>query len=114
MSGEPIRTQESAARVPGFSAPANERAGSPPDAAATDASAVWPTLNSRAGTRQINVRVLAPLLVHYKTLLRDLDDDGFETSLTELMHALLYAGPRTPDQARRAVRQWRRVLDPPD
>jgi hypothetical protein len=71
-------------------------------------------MNPRGGTRQLNVRVLAPLLARYKRLVRDLDDEGFDTSITELVHALLHAGPRTPTEARRAVRDWRRALDPPE
>jgi len=112
MSGEPMRTRRTPDRVPGFSAPASQPTGSSPTA--TESSASLPALDLKAGTHQLNVRVLAPLLGHYKKLVRDLEDDGFDTSLTELMHALLHAGPRTPEQARRAVRQWRRVLDPPD
>ena len=54
---------------------------------------------------------MAPLLGRYKRLLRDLDDEGFETTLTELVHALMLTGPATTDEARELVRQWRRTLD---
>jgi hypothetical protein len=55
--------------------------------------------------------VMAPLLARYKRLVRDLDDEGFDTTVTELVHALLESGPATPAEARALVRQWRRVLD---
>ncbi len=54
---------------------------------------------------------MAPLLLRYKRLLRDLDDEGFDSTLTELVHALLHEGPGTPDEARELVRRWRRTLD---
>ena len=81
---------------------------SPPEQFATPAGA---TLSRRAGTRQVNLRLLLPLHDRYRRLLRDCDAAGFETSLTELLHALLYAGPHDVETARRLVRDWRRVLE---
>jgi hypothetical protein len=69
-------------------------------------------LDPRAGARQLNVRVLIPLLQHYQRLLRDLEAEGFRTSMTELTHALLHAGPATTTEARTTIRAWRRALDP--
>jgi len=118
-----MRTRRSGpARVPGFPDPATQPAApadpSVPAPASPAAPAPAPVssapperLHPRAGTRQLNVRVLAPLLQRYKRLLRDLDDDGFETNLTEVIHALLHQGPSDADAVRAAVRAWRRTLD---
>lgn len=104
-----MRTRAGSGRVPGFSEPAHRITNSSTRRVESDGAA-----GPKAGTRQLNVRVLAPLSGRYKRLVRDLDDGGFETSLTKLTHALLYAGPQTPEQARRAVKHWRRALDSPD
>ena len=71
-----------------------------------------PALSTRAGARQLNVRVLLPLRDRYKGLLRDLDDQGFDTTMSELVQALLHDGPVDADDAKRIVRKWRRALDP--
>jgi hypothetical protein len=92
-------------RVPGFPEPA-----APPAAAAGAPAA--PQFDRRAGSRQLNVRVLTPLLDRHKALIRALDDDGFETNLTEVVQALLHGVPDDPGEIRRAVRAWRRTLDP--
>jgi hypothetical protein len=68
-------------------------------------------LSRRTPTRPLSVRVMAPLVARYKRLARDLDDEGFDTTVTELVHALLESGPATPDEARALVRRWRRILD---
>ncbi len=54
---------------------------------------------------------MAPLLARYKRLLRDLDDEEFDTTLTELVHGLLLTGQTTSADARELVRLWRRTLD---
>ena len=104
-----MRTPAVSGRVPGFpsvpgaSEPADVgRAERDPGAGDTAASSVRPgdRLDVRAGTRPLSVRVLVPLLTRYKRLVRDLDDEGFETTLTEVVHALLLAGPDTPAEAR--------------
>jgi hypothetical protein len=89
-------------RVPGF-----------PDSVAAPAGEPEPTLelHRRAATKPLSVRLMAPLLLRYKRLLRDLDDEGFDSTLTELVHALLHQGPRTTDEAREVVKRWRRTLD---
>lgn len=60
-----------------------------------------------APVRQLNVRLLEPLHQRYRTLLRDLHDSGEPTSMTELVHALLHAGPASADEARTLVERWR-------
>ena len=71
---------------------------------ATQAS---PTRARRASS--CNVRLLAPLHERYARLVRRLADEGFKTTSTEIVHALLYEGPDDPDAARELVRRWRRV-----
>ncbi len=60
-------------------------------------------------TRQLNVRVRVDLYDRYRVLLRALEDAGVETSMSELVHALLEQGPRDVDVAMDVLRQWRRV-----
>jgi hypothetical protein len=62
-----------------------------------------------AGTRQFNTRLLEPLHQRYMRLVRDLADEGYDTSMTELVHALLHEGPTTTAQARAKVRAWRQL-----
>jgi hypothetical protein len=62
-----------------------------------------------AATRQFNTRLLEPLHRRYMRLVRDLADDGYETSMTELVHALLHEGPTTTTEARDRVRAWRQL-----
>ena len=68
-------------------------------------------LSRRAGTRQLNLRLLLAVHERYRRLLRDCEEADFETSLTELVHALLYEGPKEPGEARQLVRRWRQALD---
>lgn len=101
-------------RVPGF--PDASATASQPIADATPAATSEPArrsveLDQRAGTRQLNVRVLTPLLGRYKRMLRELEDDGFKTNLTEIVHALLLEGPSEASELRDAVRAYRRTLD---
>ena len=62
-----------------------------------------------AASVQFNVRLLAPLHERYARLVRRLADEGFKTTSTEIVHALLHEGPDDPDAARELVRRWRRV-----
>jgi hypothetical protein len=62
-----------------------------------------------AATRQFNARLLEPLHRRYMRLVRDLADEGYETSMTELVHALLHDGPTTTTEARARVRAWRQL-----
>lgn len=111
-------------RVPGFpeppsnSQPPSEPSRSPsrarPPAPAAPPPTPVPVLDRRAGVRQLNVRVLIPLLQRYQRLLRTLEDEGFDTSMAELTQALLHHGPETPHDAKQVVRAWRRALDPDD
>ena len=59
--------------------------------------------------RQLNVRVDATLLDRYRGLLRACEDAGIAIAMTELVHALLHAGPATPDEVRALVRTYRRA-----
>lgn len=65
-----------------------------------------------APSRQYNTRLLEPLHARYVQLVRDLEDEGYRTTMTELVHALLDAGPQTPAEARELVRGWRRKREP--
>jgi hypothetical protein len=87
--------------VPGFAATRDAA-----DADAADVTAPRPT----GGTRQLNVRVQAPLIDRYRRLLRDCQDEGLETSMTELVHALLHSGPSDVAAVRRLIRSHRRAL----
>jgi hypothetical protein len=53
-----------------------------------------------AGSRQVNTRLLEPLRSRYTQLVRELGDDGYPASFTEILHALLDDGPATADEAR--------------
>ncbi len=98
MTREPIR-------VPGFTTEDPEPI--PPHGAPASRA-----LSPRVGAKQLNVRVLIPLHERYRRLLRELDDQGFDTSMSELVQALLHGGPVDADDAKRIVRAWRRALDP--
>jgi len=63
-------------------------------------------------SRQVNTRLLEPLHARYMRLVRELGDDDYQTSFTELLHALLDDGPTTADEARERVRAWRRRREP--
>jgi hypothetical protein len=60
-----------------------------------------------APSRQFNTRLLVPLHERYARLVRQLADDGFETTVTEIVHALFHEGPSDPAEARALVRRWR-------
>lgn len=113
-------------RPPGFAeAPAASTAHDAPEtsrrssAGADVSSPAAPDIASPAGDpyagasmRQFNTRVLEPLHARYAQLVRELADEGYPTSVTEVLHALLDAGPTTPDQTRELVRAWRRKREP--
>lgn len=108
-------------RPPGFPADAVvarpaivEPAAAPPAArpASPARSSVPRDPYAGAGTRQVNTRLLEPLHTRYVLLVRELDDEGYRTSLTEILHALLEEGPATADEARELVRRWRRRREP--
>jgi hypothetical protein len=60
-----------------------------------------------AASRQFNTRLLIPLHERYARLVRRLADQGFETTVTEIAHALFHEGPDTADDAKALVRRWR-------
>ena len=62
-----------------------------------------------AASRQFNIRLLVPLYDRYARLVRALADMGFETTATELTHALFHEGPSTAEDAKALVRRWRGV-----
>jgi len=68
-------------------------------------------LHARAPQRALGVRVSADLLERYAVLLAGLRGDRLESSMTEVVHALLHAGPRTQEELRCLVREWRRARD---
>ena len=95
------------ARVPGFRAP-NEPDAEPP--AALDHSRAT-GLSPRAGTKQLNLRLSLGLDHRYRALLRACDDAGVETSMTEVLHALLNEGPRDVSEIRALLRGWRTTIN---
>jgi hypothetical protein len=68
-------------------------------------------LTTHTPKRLFTVRLMRPLIVQYHDLVRDLERDGYTTSVTELLHALMHAGPATKAQARALLRDWRRELE---
>lgn len=64
-----------------------------------------------AGTTSLNVRILVPLHLRYRKLVRELEDESYKSSATELFHALLHFGPSNTEEARELLRRWRAVLD---
>ena len=95
------------ARVPGFKAP-NEPDAAPP---APPVEQRTVDLSPRAGAKQLNLRLALGLDTRYRRLLRDCRDAGIDTSMTELVHALLNEGPRDVQEIRVLVRGWRQTLD---
>ena len=91
------------ARVPGFKAP-NEPDPEPPAPSEPQRAA---DLSPRAGTKQLNLRLSLGLDQRYRALLRDCRDAGIDTSMTEIVHALLNEGPRDADEMRGLVHSWR-------
>jgi hypothetical protein len=74
-------------------------------------AAVPHRLTAHTPRRVLTVRLMRPLIVHDHDLVRELERDGYATSVTELIHALMHAGPATKAQARAVLRDWRRELD---
>ncbi len=91
-------------RVPGFTAQ-NEAS---PAAAATPSPQIGDfSLSPRAGTRQLNLRLALGLHQRYRRLLRECEDAGTDTSMTELIHALIHQGPEDVASALQLIRAWR-------
>lgn len=61
-----------------------------------------------ASTRLFNMRLLEPLHAHYTQLARELTDQGFKTNVTEIVTALMDAGPTNTGDARELLRSYRR------
>jgi len=68
-------------------------------------------VDHRAERRMLSVRVSSELHGRYERILRELDMEGVDSSMTEIVSALLYAGPQTSDDARQILRQYRRARD---
>ena len=96
-------------RIPGFPPP---EPAAEPDTTPPVVREAEPVLDRRAPAKQLNVRIVLPLLQRYHQLVRELNDDGHATSLAELMHAVMLPGPTTASEARLLIRDWRRATDP--
>jgi len=59
----------------------------------------------------LSVRVSAELYGRYERILHQLDLEGVDSSMTEIVSALLYVGPQTADDARQILRYLRRARD---
>jgi hypothetical protein len=82
----------------------------PPESpVATNPTVAHDSAYAGAATRQFNTRLLEPLHRRYMRLVRDLADEGYETSMTELVHARLHEGPTTTTEARARIRAWRQL-----
>jgi hypothetical protein len=106
-----MRTRRTNAPVPGFAAPAppaSPTSPRTPDAQPVDTRSVLESV----GTRQLNVRIPVVLHRRYRYLLRDLEDAGIETSMTELVNAVLCAGPADAAGARGLLRALREQSAP--
>ena len=112
-----MRTRRTATPVPGFPNPVlaagREPAAEVGDvgAGAAGAGLAVERLYPMAPRRTLNARVSADLLERYARLLGGLRGDRLDTSMTEVVHALLHAGPRTQEEVRVLVREWRRARD---
>lgn len=104
MTRQPMRPP---ARVPGFTTPNEPDA----DARATADPPRTVDLSPRAGTKQLNLRLSLGLDDRYRALVRGCRDARAETSMTEIVHALLHEGPADVGEARALVRRWRRAID---
>jgi hypothetical protein len=64
-----------------------------------------------AATRQVNVRILIPLINRYEGLAHELraGEPAVRTTVTELVHAQLHRGPGTAEEARELLREWREL-----
>lgn len=96
-----------------------DRATSGPTTKSSDRSeSQVPAVNpyAGAGTQSLNVRILVPLHARYRKLVRDLEEEGYRASATELFQALLHFGPQDTREARELLRTWRALLaaDPSD
>lgn len=100
--------------MPGFPPPAEPRDRERHETRRSSGTGASPPVEDyrNAPLRQFNTRLLDPLHARYRHLVRALEDDGHRVSMNELVHAVLHDGPRTPAEARAAVRNWRRTLDP--
>jgi len=109
-SDAPVDTRDQTAAA---AMPVRERTPAPATAPAT-AKPSDPPRDPYAGapSRQYNTRLLEPLHSRYVQLVRDLEDEGYRTTMTEIVHALLDAGPTAADDARELVRAYRRKREP--
>lgn len=93
-------------RVPGFAA-APPAVGPAPQ---PNANPEPPRADRASATRQLNVRARVDLHDRCRQLLRDCENAGLDTSMTELVHALLHSGPSDPGGVRDLLRVRRRAL----
>jgi len=59
----------------------------------------------------LSVRVSSELYGRYERILRELHLEGVDSSMTEIVGALLFVGPLTADDARPILRAFRRARD---
>ena len=110
-----FRPRRVGAPIPGFPSPATRRV----DDTAGEGPAVLPgvgatgaeRIDPRAARRMLSVRVSAELYGRYERILHQLDLEGVDSSMTEIVSALLYVGPQTADDARQILRYLRRARD---
>jgi len=105
-----MRTRRSPGRVPGFPAPEPEGPVGEPSTA--QPATVADTTVFEGGVKQLTLRLPVALHRRYRRLVRDLEDEGVDSSMTELVHALLHEGPATTSDARALVARWRRARVP--
>lgn len=60
---------------------------------------------------QSNFRLYDSEISYLKRLRREFEDDGIDTDLTELLHALIYASRRGELDPLDTLRQWRRDIN---
>jgi hypothetical protein len=77
----------------------------PRTAAKTSRAPSSPYAGARA--RHFNIRLMDPLRDRYNGLVRELSDQGVDTNVSELMHALMAEGPQQADEARALLQRWR-------
>lgn len=114
-NGLRFQTRRAATPVPGFPQPGTRR----PKEAAGERAATLPGLETagveridpRAARRMLSVRVSSELYGRYERILHDLDVEGVDSSMTEIVSALLFVGPQTSDDARPILRAFRRARD---
>ncbi len=112
MSDKVMRTQRSALPVPGFPVPGVPWTGPSAEEGPGSVSAAGDErLDPGAPRRMLSVRVPVDLYERYAELLYEMQRGPRPPTMTELVCGLLVSGPRTTDEVRDVVRDWRRARD---